>query len=43
MTTKEGELILNFEDDIISGACMAHNGEILCQRVKDALGVAVTQ
>ncbi len=43
MTTKEGELILNFEDDIISGACMAHNGEILNQRVKDALGVAVTQ
>jgi NAD(P) transhydrogenase subunit alpha len=43
MTTKEGELTLNFEDDIISGACMAHNGEILCQRVKDALGVAVTQ
>ncbi|KKD34980.1 MAG: Re/Si-specific NAD(P)(+) transhydrogenase subunit alpha [Limnoraphis robusta] len=43
MTTKEGELTLNFEDDIISGACMAHNGEIICQRVKDALGVAVTQ
>lgn len=43
MTTKEGELTLNFEDDIIDGACVTHNGEIRSQRVKDALGVAVTQ
>ncbi|MEB3280762.1 MAG: Re/Si-specific NAD(P)(+) transhydrogenase subunit alpha [Lyngbya sp.] len=43
MTTKEGELVLNFEDDIIDGACVTHNGEIRSQRVKDALGVAVTQ
>jgi NAD(P) transhydrogenase subunit alpha len=43
MTTPEGELTLNFEDDIIDGACVTHNGEIRSQRVKDALGVAVTQ
>jgi NAD(P) transhydrogenase subunit alpha len=43
MTTSEGELTLNFEDDIIDGACVTHNGEIRSQRVKDALGVAVTQ
>ncbi|WP_413167143.1 Re/Si-specific NAD(P)(+) transhydrogenase subunit alpha [Capilliphycus salinus ALCB114379] len=43
MATTEGELTLNFEDDIIDGACVTHNGEIRSQRVKDALGVAVTQ
>lgn len=43
MTTTEGELTLNFEDDIIDGACVTHDGEIRSQRVKDALGVAVTQ
>ncbi|EAW33600.1 Re/Si-specific NAD(P)(+) transhydrogenase subunit alpha, partial [Lyngbya sp. PCC 8106] len=43
MTTPEGELTLNFEDDIIDGACVTHNGEIRSQRVKDALGVTVTQ
>ncbi|MGD1699583.1 Re/Si-specific NAD(P)(+) transhydrogenase subunit alpha [Dapis sp. BLCC M229] len=38
---KDGELNLNFEDDIIAGACVTHAGEIRNQRVKDALGVAV--
>lgn len=43
MVTKEGELNLNFEDDIIAGACMTHTGEIRSARVRDALGVAVSQ
>lgn len=43
MVTKEGELDLNFADDIIDGACVTHGGEIRSQRVKDALGVAVGQ
>jgi NAD(P) transhydrogenase subunit alpha len=34
---KEGELNLDFEDDIISGTCVTHAGEIRNQRVKDAL------
>jgi NAD(P) transhydrogenase subunit alpha len=34
---KEGELQLNFEDDIIGSTCVTHAGEILNQRVKDAL------
>jgi len=34
---KDGQLQLNFEDDIISGTCITHAGEILNQRVKDAL------
>jgi NAD(P) transhydrogenase subunit alpha len=43
MTTKEGELQLDFEDDIISGACVTHEGEIRSQRVKEALGMTVSQ
>lgn len=39
---KDGELNLDFEDDIIAGACVAHGGEIRNQRVKNALGVAVS-
>jgi H+-translocating NAD(P) transhydrogenase subunit alpha len=34
---KDGELQLNFEDDIISSTCVTHGGEIRNQRVKDAL------
>lgn len=34
---KDGALQLNFEDDIISSTCVTHNGEILNQRVRDAL------
>ncbi|MEB3340177.1 Re/Si-specific NAD(P)(+) transhydrogenase subunit alpha [Okeania sp.] len=41
LMVKDGELNLNFEDDIISGACVTHDGEIRNQRVKDALAVAV--
>ncbi|SEW54558.1 Re/Si-specific NAD(P)(+) transhydrogenase subunit alpha [Chitinophaga arvensicola] len=32
--TKEGGLHLNFEDDIVKGACITHNGEIVNDRVK---------
>ena len=34
---KDGELELNFDDDITSSACVTHGGEILNERVKDAL------
>jgi NAD(P) transhydrogenase subunit alpha len=34
---KNGELLLNFDDDIIGSTCVTHAGEILNQRVKDAL------
>jgi NAD(P) transhydrogenase subunit alpha len=34
---KEGELQLNFEDDITGGTCVTHGGEIRNQRVKDAI------
>jgi NAD(P) transhydrogenase subunit alpha len=31
---KEGNLNLNFEDDLVKGSCMAHGGEITNERVK---------
>ena len=36
---KDGELQLNFEDDIIGSTCVTHAGEIRNQRVQDALAV----
>lgn len=33
----DGELTLDFEDDITSGACVTHDGEIRSDRVRDAL------
>ncbi|AFY62518.1 Re/Si-specific NAD(P)(+) transhydrogenase subunit alpha [Synechococcus sp. PCC 6312] len=35
--TKDGELNLDFSDDIIGGACVTHGGEIRNERVKQAL------
>ena len=37
LMVKDKELNLNFEDDIIAGACVARDGEISNQRVRDAL------
>jgi NAD(P) transhydrogenase subunit alpha len=31
---KEGELSLNFSDDIVKGACIVHNGEIVNEKLK---------
>jgi NAD(P) transhydrogenase subunit alpha len=39
---KDGILTLNFEDDIISGTCVTHAGEVRNQRVRDLLGEPVT-
>ncbi|HEU4903957.1 MAG TPA: Re/Si-specific NAD(P)(+) transhydrogenase subunit alpha [Flavisolibacter sp.] len=38
ITTKEGALNLNWEDDLVKGCCVAHNGEIVNERVKSLLG-----
>lgn len=32
--TKEGTINLNFEDDIVKGCCITHNGEVVNERVK---------
>ena len=34
ITTKEGGLNLNWEDDLVKGSCITHNGEIVHERVK---------
>jgi NAD(P) transhydrogenase subunit alpha len=31
---KEGKLNLNFDDDLVKGTCVVHNGEITNERVK---------
>ncbi|MBV9387239.1 MAG: Re/Si-specific NAD(P)(+) transhydrogenase subunit alpha [Chroococcidiopsidaceae cyanobacterium CP_BM_ER_R8_30] len=40
---KDNAVQLNFEDDIISAACITHAGEIRNQRVRDALATLNTQ
>jgi len=33
---KEGQLNLNWEDDLVKGSCITHNGEVVHERVKTA-------
>ena len=35
MLTKEGQLDLNFKDDLVQGTCITHKGEIVNERVKN--------
>lgn len=37
MVTREGDLNLNFEDDIVKGTCITHQGEVVHERVKQLL------
>lgn len=37
---KEGELCLNFEDDIIASVCLTHQGEVRNERVKGAIAAS---
>lgn len=34
ITGKEGQLNLNWEDDLVKGSCITHNGEVVHERVK---------
>jgi H+-translocating NAD(P) transhydrogenase subunit alpha len=34
LITKDGELNLNWEDDLVKGSCITHNGEVIHERVK---------
>jgi NAD(P) transhydrogenase subunit alpha len=38
----EGELSLDFEDEITAGACITHEGRIVSERVRDTVGGAVS-
>jgi H+-translocating NAD(P) transhydrogenase subunit alpha len=40
MAGEDGTLSLDFEDDIIAGACITHEGEIRNDRAKEAAGVS---
>jgi NAD(P) transhydrogenase subunit alpha len=39
LMVKEGELSLDFEDEVIAGACITRDGEIVHEAAKDAAGV----
>jgi H+-translocating NAD(P) transhydrogenase subunit alpha len=38
ITDKENNLNLNWEDDLVAGCCITHNGAIKNERVKEAIG-----
>ena len=38
MISKEGVFNLNFEDDLVAGTCIAHNGKITNERVNQVIG-----
>lgn len=37
ITTKEGQLNLNWDDDLVKGSCITHNGEVIHERVKSVV------
>lgn len=37
ITTKEGAVNLNWEDDLVKGSCVVHNGDIVNDRVKQLI------
>jgi NAD(P) transhydrogenase subunit alpha len=39
MVSEEGELTLNFEDEVIAGACITRDGQIVHEGAKQAAGV----
>lgn len=36
--TKEGDINLNFEDDIVAGCCITHGGKVMNERVRQLIG-----
>jgi NAD(P) transhydrogenase subunit alpha len=40
LMVKEGELTLDFDDEIIKGACITRDGEIVHEGARNAAGVA---
>ncbi|CAN5163507.1 Re/Si-specific NAD(P)(+) transhydrogenase subunit alpha [soil metagenome] len=39
LVTEEGQLNLDFDDEVIAGACITHDGEIRNERAREAAGV----
>jgi H+-translocating NAD(P) transhydrogenase subunit alpha len=40
LVSEEGELTLDWDDEIVTGACITHGGEIKNERARDVAGVA---
>ena len=40
---KEGGLNLNFEDDLVKGCCITHNGEIVNEQINQLAGAKAAQ
>ena len=40
MISKEGELVFDFEDEVLRGSLVTHKGEVVHARVREALGLA---
>lgn len=38
ITGPEGQINLNFEDDLVKGSCITYNGEVCNERVKEVIG-----
>ena len=34
LVTKEGQINLNWDDDLVKGSCITHDGEVVNERVK---------
>jgi NAD(P) transhydrogenase subunit alpha len=34
ITNKDGKVNLNWEDDLVKGSCITHNGQVMHERVK---------
>jgi NAD(P) transhydrogenase subunit alpha len=41
LVSDEGQLNLDFDDEIVAGACLTHEGEIKNERAREAAGVTV--
>jgi NAD(P) transhydrogenase subunit alpha len=39
ITGKDGNVALNFEDDLVKGCCITHGGEITNDKIKSAEGM----
>jgi NAD(P) transhydrogenase subunit alpha len=40
LVNDEGRLNLDFDDEIVAGACLTHEGEIRNERAREAAGVS---
>jgi NAD(P) transhydrogenase subunit alpha len=40
LVDEEGRLKLDFDDEIVAGACITHDGEIVNERAREAAGAS---